>query len=392
MTDPSPGRLEPPTDPMRVLHCYSGNLYGGIEAMLATLARCRDLAPGMEPHFALCFEGRLADELRAAAAPVHLLNPVRFRHPWTALAARRRLARLLRRVRPDVVICHASWPHGLLGPVALRAGRPLIYWQHNLIAVPGWVDRLAARVRPRLVVANSHATAATTPRLFPDAAIEVVYCPVAAPGPAAGDRGEVRRELDTPEHAVVLIQVSRLEPLKGHDLLLEALGRLRGSPGWVAWIVGGPQRPAEHAYLAALRARAAALGIADRVRFLGQRADVPRLLAAADVSCQPNAGAESFGIAPVEALYAGLPVVATRLGGVAEVLDATCGVLVPPGDAAALAAALGQLIADPEARARLGAAGPMRAAALCDPAQVLDRLRAVLAPVAGCPAMAGAAR
>jgi glycosyltransferase involved in cell wall biosynthesis len=121
------------------------------------------------------------------------------------------------------------------------------------------------------------------------------------------------------------------------------------------------------------------------VKFVGQRSDVPELLAAADVHCQPNAGPEPFGIAFVEALYAGLPVVSTRLGGAAEILDASCGVLVPPADPAALAAALGALIDDPGARARLGAAGPARAAHLCDPAAALGRLEGLLAGVAAAP-------
>ena len=94
--------------------------------------------------------------------------------------------------------------------------------------------------------------------------------------------------------------------------------------------------------------------------------------------CQPNASAEPFGLTFVEAMYAGLPVVGTCLGGPSETVDASCGVLVEPGDVAALARALDGLIADPTARARLGAAGPGRAAELCDPARVLDQLHALL--------------
>ncbi len=115
---------------------------------------------------------------------------------------------------------------------------------------------------------------------------------------------------------------------------------------------------------------------------------MPRLLAAADLYCQPNLGPEPFGIAFVEALYAGLPVVSTRLGGAAEIVNEDCGVLVEPGDAAALAAALGRLIDDPSARARLGATGPERARMLCDPALILDRLRDLLRRVVATPGAA----
>ena len=140
----------------------------------------------------------------------------------------------------------------------------------------------------------------------------------------------------------------------------------------------GAQRPRERAFFEELRAAAEAAGIAGRVRFLGERDDVPRLLAAADIYCQPNVAPESFGIAFVEALYAGLPAVSTRLGGAAEIIDAACGVLVPPGDPAALAGALAALIDDPGLRRRLGAAGPARARHLCDPAVTLGRLAGLL--------------
>ena len=129
--------------------------------------------------------------------------------------------------------------------------------------------------------------------------------------------------------------------------------------------------------MAELRTAANRAGIADRVRFLGQRADVPRLMAAADVFCQPNIGPEPFGIVFVEALYAGLPVVTSGFGGATEIVDKTCGVLTTPGDAEALAAALRSLIQDPSRRQTLGAAGPGRARSLCDPARQLNAAAAL---------------
>ena len=141
---------------------------------------------------------------------------------------------------------------------------------------------------------------------------------------------------------------------------------------------GRSAAPHEARYLEALRAEAAALGIGPRVNFLGQRGDVARLLAAADIHCQPNTGPEPFGITFIEALYAGLPVVTTSIGGALEIVDGSCGILVRPDDPAALAAALARLIEDRELRARLGAAGPARAAALCDPrAQMAALARAL---------------
>jgi glycosyltransferase involved in cell wall biosynthesis len=138
------------------------------------------------------------------------------------------------------------------------------------------------------------------------------------------------------------------------------------------------QRPSDQSYLDSLIESAKSAGIADRVRFLGQRSDVPKLLAASDIHCQPNIDAEPFGIAFVEAMNASLPVVTTRLGGAIEVVGDECGVLVPPGDPQALAETLTRLIDDPSWRRSLGSAGPARAHQLCDPERILGRLETVL--------------
>jgi glycosyltransferase involved in cell wall biosynthesis len=174
---------------------------------------------------------------------------------------------------------------------------------------------------------------------------------------------------------------SRLERWKGHDVLLQALGRLRDVAGWHCWVAGGAQRPHEMQYLQELQERAGREGIAGRVRFVGQRCDVPRLLCAADIHCQPNTGCEPFGIAFVEALGAGLPVVTTSIGAAPEVVDEQCGVLVPPHDVGALSEALGCLVLDPIRRAALGAAGPDKARRLSEPVGRVAALHRLLATV-----------
>jgi glycosyltransferase involved in cell wall biosynthesis len=180
----------------------------------------------------------------------------------------------------------------------------------------------------------------------------------------------------------VIVTACRLEPWKGHGLLLDALSRLLAVPGWQWWVVGGAQRPHEASYRERLERSAKTRGLAGRIRFLGQRSDVARLLAAADIHCQPNTAPEPFGLAFVESLYAGLPVVSTALGGALEIIDSSCGVLVPPGDTAALAATLERLLQDDAHRQRLGRAGPDRARHLCEPARQLARLEAILTSLA----------
>jgi glycosyltransferase involved in cell wall biosynthesis len=119
--------------------------------------------------------------------------------------------------------------------------------------------------------------------------------------------------------------------------------------------------------------------LGDRVRILGERRDVPRLLRGADILCQPNLEAESFGIVFIEALMASVPVVTSDLGGAREIVTPDCGLLLPPGDVAGLRATLQQLIDEPARRSRLGAAGPPRARSLTDPATQIAALERVLA-------------
>jgi glycosyltransferase involved in cell wall biosynthesis len=362
---------------MRVLHVYAGNLYGGVEAMLATFARAAGAVPELEMRFALAYDGRLAGELRDAGAPVAVVGGARLSRPWTVWAARRRFARLLAAERPEVAVFHSAWSHGIFAPAARRAGVRVAFWLHDAVS-GGAAEQRARRTPPDLALCTSAWTRDTLPRLFPGVRAEVVHPAVAAPADVSAERAAVRGELSTGADEVVIVQASRMEPWKGHRPHLEALARLGDRPRWVCWMAGGARRPHELRHAAEMKALAERLGIGGRVRWLGERADVPRLLAAADLLCQPNLGPEPFGITYVEAMYAGLPVVAAATGGALEAVTDATGVLVPPGDASALAGALGTLAADPALRRRLGEAGPARARALCDPERQLRRLHELL--------------
>ena len=116
----------------KVLHVYAGNLFGGIETLLVTLARTQQLCPEMESQFALCFEGRLSQELAATGAKVHQLGGVKLSNPWQAVRARARLKRLLRQEGFDAVICHACWPQAIFGSTVKQLGIPLIFWCHDV--------------------------------------------------------------------------------------------------------------------------------------------------------------------------------------------------------------------------------------------------------------------
>jgi glycosyltransferase involved in cell wall biosynthesis len=311
-----------------------------------------------------------------AGAVVHRIGPARISRPFSIRRARRRLASHVHAGQFDHVICHGSWSQALFGSVARRAGQPAVFWVHDAVMGRHWTERLAKRTQPDLAVCNSHYTACTLSSLYVGVPVSVVYAPVDV-SPVrltALERSAVRAEFDTPADAVVIVQTSRMQRWKGHEVALDALHRLRERPEWIWWITGGPQRQAENAYLESLMASAGRLGLVDRVRWLGERDDVPRLLAACDVLCQPNLTPEPFGIAFVEALAAGLPVVATQSGGSLEIVDASCGVLVPPRDPVSLATALKPLIVDSRFRASLAANAKGRARRLCEPSAQLHTL------------------
>ena len=366
---------------IRVLHISAGKLYGGVETLLLTLARLPALSPAMEPEFAVCFEGRLSRELAAAGAPVHSLGALRVRYPISVWRARRKLSELLRPGRFHVVVCHMAWAEAVFGPAVRSMRVPLVFWLHEATAGRHWTERWARLTRPDLTICNSRFTQAAFESFAPSLRSEVIYCPLesARNGFAQSDRIRIRASLNTSASATVIVQVSRMENWKGHRVHLRALAKLRHLDGWVCWMVGGPQRAHEASYFRHLQSMAEELGIEDRVIFLGQRADVADLLLAADIFCQPNSRPEPFGISFVEALYAGLPVITSELGGGLEIVDRSCGILVPPHDEDSLARSLEDLIAKPEFRARLGSAGPGRASRLCDPSAQMNRLSGVLA-------------
>ena len=135
---------------------------------------------------------------------------------------------------------------------------------------------------------------------------------------------------------------------KGHQELFSALAGLKDRYPLEALIIGGGRREAE------LRQLAAELGLGPRVNFLGQRRDIPDLLAAMDILVLPSYS-EGVSLALLEAMAAGLPVIATAVGGLPEVVtDEVNGLLIPPRDAEALARALDRLLADPDFARRLG--------------------------------------
>jgi glycosyltransferase involved in cell wall biosynthesis len=357
----------------RVLHLGNGNLYGGIERLLVSLALMQQRTAVLENHFLLSHEGRLSRELQAAGVQPMVLEPTRISRPWTVLRARKRVKRAVEALRPDVVVSHGAWTHAVLGE-GVPHSTPLVFYCHNPVT-RNWLHGLAARRSPEYVLANSEFTRRSVNSLFP--AVESAVVTYVLTGSVAGcSKPELRADLAAPGDLVIL-QVSRLERWKGHTLLVDAAEELVGMPGWRIWFVGGAQRSRERQYEAELRARTRGGALSGRVSFLGERSDVADVLATADVFCQPNLEPEAFGLVFVEAMAAGRPIVTTLGGGPAEFLSDDFSILVPP-EPRPLADALRRLLTNPKLRDSMGAAAAQSYGSRFDPLRATEELAEAL--------------
>lgn len=271
-----------------------------------------------------------------------------------------------RRCQPDVV--HGVLLHGYVfaGLAARLAGVRIFVSSRRSLGMfkdahpilrraEAWVNR-----RTTLVVANSEAVREDTLRRehLPPARVEVIHNGLSSRPPSADARTRVRTELSVPATAPVGITVANLIHYKAHDVLLAGWTHVAARiPEARLWLVGeGPERPR-------LTRAIAQAGLDDRVVLLGSRRDVADLLAAADLLVHPSRE-EGFSNALLEAMAAGLPIVATDVGGNAEaVVAGLTGTLVPPDDPTALGAAVIDVLTQPDRGAAMGEAGRQRVVA-----------------------------
>jgi glycosyltransferase involved in cell wall biosynthesis len=289
-----------------------------------------------------------------------------------------RLRRLLARHAPDVVHAHGQRA-GALAALALagrrrREGPATVVTVHNS-APPGVTSRAVYRALEQLTARQADAVLCVSPDLADrmrragarDVSLAVVPAPHAVL-PSADAVGRARADIDAGGRPIVLA-VGRLAPQKGFDVLIDAMTILRGrDPAPVLVIAGdGPL-----AGQLAGRSRAAGTD----VRFLGQRADIPVLLAAADVVAVPSRW-EGQPLIVQESLQAGRPLVASRAGGISGLTGEDAALLVPPGDPAALASAVRVLLDDHALARALAAAALARARALPSESEAVDAAMAV---------------
>lgn len=213
---------------------------------------------------------------------------------------------------------------------------------------------------PGALVACSHSVAAHVAEWIgvPTARIDVVPNGVEAERFAGGDRNAARVQLGIGDDRIVVALVGRISEQKGQEEFIRAAAIVRAQfPAALFLIVGSADEPNR---LAAARGLADELGLADSVRFTGHLTDMPALYAALDILAAPSRW-EGFGLMLVEAMAAGKPIVASRVGAIPEVCGEETALLVPPGDPPALAGALLELLADPVRAQAMGRAGVARA-------------------------------
>jgi glycosyltransferase involved in cell wall biosynthesis len=275
------------------------------------------------------------------------------------------LARALRAIRPDLVHTHLPYADlfGSLGARIARVPKVLSSRHHDYSMSPAEVGRYRRYYRfvnplQDRVIAISHRIAhlcRVEERRDPASVDTVWYGCEDQIVDRAGARVALREELGLPLDAPVVGTVGRLIALKGQEFALQAFADIAARVPSAVWLLVGTGPDREP-----LERLAQSLGVGGRVRFLGHREDVPRIMAALDVLVHPTT-AEGFGLVLLEAMVQGTPIVATRVGSLPEIIvDGGTGLLVPLRDPPALAQAVLTLLLDRDQLARLGQGGRER--------------------------------
>ncbi len=349
---------------LRILSVIETLGRGGAEKLLVTQHRHLDAARFRCMVVALFEPTPLAGDLQAAGATVERLA---LPGPRSLATAVLRLRALMRSWKPDVVHTHLYCAN-VAGRLAASGLAPVFTTLHNPdygfedpgtmgFRVKKWLDRATgARLTSRMIAVSGHVRRDFARELgFRDVDVLHNFIDVdefAAPDPAALRRAQ-RSAMGLGGSDLVILHVGRIHHQKGQDLLLDALAAGAGTLPWRAVFVGAGD-------VGALRVRASALGVEDRVTWAGPVEDVRPYYAAADVFAFPSRY-EAFGIALLEAMATGLPSVVSDAQGMGEVVTPETSVITPVGDVAALGAALGSLGADAGLRAAMGAAARARA-------------------------------
>jgi len=280
----------------------------------------------------------------------------------TAVAQQAKFARHLRRRGIQIVHAYSFYGNVFAVPPARLAGTPAVIASIRdlglyLTPMQRLVQRHVCRLADRVVVNAQAVKDWLVGEGYDPGKIVVIHNGVdLSRFSAPHEPGRIATELGLPPHTPLVAVVSRLTRMKGLEQFIEAAAIVARQFPEPRFLIVGEPPPHDAAYLDQLKSLARRLHIADRVIFTGLRSDVPALLASVAVAAMPSLN-EALSNALLEAMAAGAPVVATRVGGTPEALvDGETGLLVPPADVAALAVAIARLLGAPLLAARLGQA------------------------------------
>lgn len=336
-----------------------GERLGGAEQMLWNILSRLDRS-SVDAVVVFMEDGPFREEVSELGFPTAAVSATHLRDVRNFAAVVGRLSRLLRRERPDLVVSWMAKAQLYTAPAAALSGLSgrCVWWQH-MIPERHWMDRLATALPATAIGASSVSSANAQRRMRPVRRTFVV-----TPGidvdryrVTTESREAVRRRCGLSPSSFVAVLVGRLQPWKGQHILLQAIARLRREGvDATAFVVGGEAFGESGGFEADLHRLAEALGVSPFVHFSGHVADPAPYLHTSD-ACVNASDGEPFGIVLLEAMAAGLPVVAVDRAGPREFVESeTTGLLVDEATPAALAGALGRLAANPDWAEEMGRA------------------------------------
>jgi glycosyltransferase involved in cell wall biosynthesis len=368
--------------PMRILQICSAREIGGGERHLADLANNLALR-GHEIFAALAPGSPLRSELSSLASANIIELPMR-----NALSVRSglRLARLVRERRIEIVHAHVARDYPLAALAAGRSGARLVLTRHVLFPLSK-IHRLTLRRTSRVIaVSQAVADGLRAQNIFPAAKIITIHNGIDVKRFEPGSRGTGVPPVEHPEDAGAnrlarVGTIGHLAPIKGQEEFIRAAAIICGTRNNVDFIIAGEDKSRDGQNRANIEKLIRDLGLKDRVHLTGWTGEVASLLATLDLFVSP-ARSEPFGLSIVEAMAAGVPVIATASEGAREIIDADdSGRLVPIGDVEALAKAIAGLLGDPNEGERLARNAQAVANAKFTLRQMIDRTESLIREV-----------
>ncbi|MFC4769472.1 glycosyltransferase [Effusibacillus consociatus] len=348
-------------EPTKVLYIIGGGEFGGAEQHLLGLVKSLD-RNHWAPHVAVFYQGELAERLRQLQIPVTVLTPTNV----SGLIGIVPVRKLIRELKPSIIHTHGVRAN-LSGRLANKAeGCPakVVTTIHSILTLDypvawkrmlfGFLEKWTWRYVDHFILVSRTMRDSLVKEGLPEKRSSVIHNAIDLPEKPSvrTEYSKLREELGLPQDTKLVGTVARLHKVKGHTYLIQAAQRLKDKyPNLhYVWVGGGEMYQQ-------LKEEVRAAGLEERIHFLGVRQDVSELLPEFDLFVLPSIY-EGFGLVVLEAQLAGLPVIASAVGGLLEVVDdGHDGLLVPPQNADALSQAIDEALSMPERSRQMALAG-----------------------------------